>query len=259
MRRDPRPARALRRLRSPVGRGGARSRAAPSLAACAFAALLSATAPDGALGAQLLDRGAFRLTVDGAPAGTEEFTIRRSGAGEAGETWLRGTIELLDGRAVTTAMRLVGPDASATLADYSAFVVGADTQAVRVVRSGDRLRTRTVASWGEEVSESRARPTTLLLEENVAHHYALLARWAESSGAPAVVHVTTPLAGGDETEARVESGPAELVVEGRAAATSRVRLSSAAGDAFAWFDERGRLVRVEASARGFVAIRVPGG
>ncbi len=220
--------------------------------------MLAALVPSADALAQLLDRGSFRLTVHGNLAGTEEFTIRRTGAGEAQVTLARATIDMSDGRTVTTVMRALGPDL--IVEDYSVFVTGPDTQAIRVVRSGDRLRTRVVAPWGEEVSELRARPSTVLLDQGVAHHYFLLTRYIGDTSLPLTVHTVSPLArDGQEVETRIETATEEVSSQGLPTNTVKILLSTDRGQHSAWFDGGGRLVRVEIPSLGFVAERGTGG
>jgi len=68
---------------------------------------MALAAPEG-VRAQRVDQGAFVLYVDGVEAGTEEFTIRREGTGDAQVTLATGTIDMRDGRTVTTILRLMG-------------------------------------------------------------------------------------------------------------------------------------------------------
>lgn len=214
-------------------------------------AVLALIAPEGARG-QLVDRGTFLLYVDGAEAGTEEFTIRREGSGDARVTLARGTVDLRDGRTVTTLLRLMGT--AMTLNEYSAFVTGADTLAVRVVRAGNRLRTRTEASRGEEERAYRARSSSVVFDEGVAHHYFVLGALRDG----ATVHMLAPLAEREEAAARLVTGSETIQLGGERVATTRIRFGSGEGAGTAWFDGSGRLVRVHLEGRGFLAERLPG-
>lgn len=214
-------------------------------------AVLALIAPEGARG-QLVDRGAFRLSVDGAEVGTEEFTIQREGSGDAQVTLARGTIAMRDGRTVTTLLRLRGT--AMILNEYSAIVTGADTLAVRVVRAGNRLRTRTEASRGEEERAYRARPSSVIFDERVAHHYFILGALEDG----AAVHILAPLAEREEAAARLVTGSETIQLGGERVATTRVRFGSGEGGGTVWFDGSGRLVRVHLEGRGFLAERLPG-
>ena len=199
-----------------------------------------------------MDQGTFQLYVDGVEAGTEEFRIQREGTGDAQVTLATGTIGMRDGRTVTTILRLLGTDM--LLNQYSAFVTGTDTLAVRVMRAGNRLRTRTVASQGEEEQAYRARASSVILDEGVAHHYFVLNAWADG----ATVHGLAPLAGREQATIRLVTGSETIQLGGERVATTRIRFNAADGGGTAWFDGSGRLVRVALEGRRFLADRLPG-
>ena len=239
----------MNRASTPSHTGFAGCRALVILAA----AILAAALPVGAYGQLVLDRGTFRLFVDGEEAGAEEFTIQRIGTGDALVTLARGIVTMNDGRTVVTVLRLEGP--AMVLNEYEAVVTGADTLAVRVVRRGDRLQTRMVAPWGEEMRYYRARATTVLFDEGVAHHYFLLARFLENGGETASLHAFAPLSEREQTAARLSFGSETIVLEGERVQATRIGFGSGQGAGTAWFDGSGRLVRISLPARGFAAER----
>ena len=220
----------------------------------AAVALVAVVAPEAARG-QLVDRGAFVLYAGDEEVGTEEFTILRQGTGDAQLTLATGTLTLHDGRIVKTILRLVGT--TMVLNEYEVSVSGSDTLAVRVIRDGNRLRTRSVGPWGEEAWEYPARASTVVLDDGVAHHYFLLGALLEAYGAEAQVHAVAPLI-------RMEAPPAQVVfasetidVGGESVETTRITLSSEGNGRTAWFDGSGRLVRVALADRRFEAMRRP--
>ena len=219
----------------------------------AAAAGTRAPEPTRAVAGQLVDRGTFRLSVDGVEAGTEEFTIQRIGTGDAEVTLARGTINMLDGRTLTTVLQLQGP--AMLLVEYSALVTGTDTLGVTLVRSGDRLRSRTVTPRGEEVRQYRARVSTVLFDEGVAHHYFLLGAFADGGGAGVTVHAVAPLSGREEPAAELDIGSEAIRLNGERVEATRISFRSSQGSGAAWFDGSGRLVRVALPGRGFVAER----
>lgn len=221
-----------------------------ALLRAAAVAILAVTTPESAWG-QLVDRGTFLLYVDGVEAGTEEFTIQREGTGDAQVTLATGTVGMRDGRIVTTILRLMGTDM--VLNEYSASVGGADTLAVRVLRTGNRLRTRTVTSLGEEERAYRARASSVILDEGVAHHYFVLNAWADAGS----VHALAPLAEREEPAIRLATGSETIQLGGERVATTRIRFDSSDRIGTAWFDGSGRLVRVALEGRRFLAERLP--
>lgn len=227
---------------------------APSIPVGWVLVAMSATAaPDPASG-QLVDRGAFVLYAGGEEVGTEEFTIRRQGTGEAQVTAATGTLRLRDGRIVKTILRLVGT--AMVLNEYEVSVSGSDTLAVRVVRDGNRLRTLTVAPWGEEAREYPARATTVIFDDGVAHQYFLLATLVEAYGAEARIHAVAPLVEMEEPPAQPDIGLETIEVAGERVETTRIRLSSDGDTRTAWFDGSGRLVQVAVARRDFRAVRL---
>ena len=220
----------------------------------ALVAVVAVTVPQRASG-QLVDRGTFVLYASGEDVGTEEFTIQRQGTGDAQVTLATGTLTLRDGRIVKTILRLVG--ATMVLEEYSAFVSGSDTLDVRVVRTGNRLRTRTVAPWGEEAWEYPARASTVILDDGVAHHYFLLGALLEAYGAEARIHAVAPLAEMEALPVLPDIGSETIEVGGERVETTRIRLSSEGDTRTAWFDGSGRLVRVKLAGRDFEALRLP--
>lgn len=243
------------RRHQPYLRGGPRIRSPrgfpPRTAGLTAVAVLALAAPEDT-GAQLVDRGVFLLYVDGEEAGTEEFTIQREGTGDAQVTLATGTVEMRDGRTVTTILRLMGTDMMLTR--YSAFVTGPDTLAVRVVRTGSRIRTRRMASSGEEERAYRARPSSVVFDDGVAHHYFVLNTLVDG----AAVHALAPLAEREEPAARLVTGSETIQLGGERVETTRIRFGPVEGGGTAWFDGSGRLVRVHLEGRGFLAERLPG-
>ena len=219
----------------------------------ALVAVLAAAAPDRTSG-QLVDRGAFVLYAAGEEVGTEEFTIQRQGTGEAQVTAATGTLRLRNGRIVKTILRLVGT--AMVLNEYQVSVSGSDTLAVRVARDGNRLRTRTVAPWGEEAREYPARASTVILDDGVAHQYFLLAALVEAYGAEALIHAVAPLVEMEELPAQPDIGVETIEVAGERVETTRIRLSSDGDTRTAWFDGSGRLVQVATTRRDFRAVRL---
>ncbi len=220
----------------------------------AVVAAVAAVAPERAPG-QLVDRGTFVLYASGEEVGTEEFTIQRQGTGDAQVTLATGTLTLRDGRIVKTILRLVGT--TMVLDEYSASVSGSDTLAVMVVRAGNRLRTRTIAPWGEEAWEYPARATTVIFDDGVAHHYFLLGALLEAYGAEAQIDAVAPLAEMEELTVRPDIGSETIEVGGERVETTRIRLSSEGDSRTAWFDGSGRLVRVTLAGSDFQALRLP--
>lgn len=223
------------------------------LLAVVILTVLASTVHAAELRGQQLDRGRFRLFLDGSEVGTEDFTIQRIGSGEAQETLARGAVRMNDGRVITTILRTVGP--AMAFSEYAAIVRGADTLEVRVVHAGDRLRRVTVAPWGEEEQEFRASPRTMIFDPGIAHHYFVVGGFLAGGTTETTLHAFEPRSGGKNWNAELDIGSETLMLEGEQVEATRVRIRSGGEIRTVWFDGSGRLVRVEAPQDGFVAQR----
>lgn len=218
------------------------------------AALLASGPFSGAtVAAQLLERGTFRIWVDGAEVGSEQFTIQRQGTGDAQTTEARSTVSMQDGRRLNTHLEVVGPEL--TLVQYAAVETGPDTLSVTLSRTGNRLRTRTTTDWGLKVRGYRARPATFVLDEGVAHHYFVLGEFSGEDSGGRTLHVFSRASEGIEPIEVAGPAPETIELGGERIAATRIDFGSGEGAGTAWFDGSGRLVRVSLPGRGFVAER----
>ena len=208
----------------------------------------------GTLAAQVLERGTFRLWIDGTEAGSEQFTIQRQGTGGAQTTEARSIVSMRDGRRLDTHLEVVGPEL--TLVQYLAVETGPDTMSVTLSRTGDRLRTRTVTDWGLKVRGYRARPATFVFD-GVAHHYFVLAGFAAADAVGRTMHVFSRTSDGIKPIEVAGTGPETIELGGERIEATRVDFGSGVDAGTVWFDGSGLLVRVSLPGRGFVAERSP--
>ena len=229
-------------------------RAAVVRAACVVAAIAPAFLPAEEAWGQRVDRGAFRLYLNGREAGTEEFEIRWRGEGDDQRATATGAVSMRDGATLVTTLVAQGP--TLVVRSYRALrFEGPDTLAVTLERAGSRFDALAQGPGGEEVREYRAPLSTVILDEGVAHHYFVLG--ALLQGRLSSLHVLSPVSQ-KEASAEADATPETIQVDGAPIATTRVRLSFGDEERLAWFDGSGRLVRVEAPAGGFAAERVLG-
>ncbi len=216
--------------------------------------------PPGGASAQLVDKGTFYLTVNGEALGTEEFEIRRSGAGNAQTILAQGTVTYRAGGTVQTILKTTGP--SMMVIHYRVKTGGGaqgstdGAKEVIVVRLGNRFEARTKAEWGEELREYRARTETALLEEEVAHHHFLLAPLIQTGATS--VHMLSPLSETETELVGVSQSDESITIGVENIATTKLRIGAGAGLRELWFDSSGRVMRVSIPARNFLAERVPG-
>ena len=219
----------------------------------ATAAALAA-AGAGAAHAQVVDKGSFHLTVDGTAQGTEEFEIRRSGTGAAIEVRAQGSVTYRTGKTVETMLIATGPDMA--IHRYSVALTGDENKRVIIARMGNRLEARTSAEWGEELREYRATEGTVLLEDDVAHLYFLLAALAGDTRES--VHAVSPLTETQGTLPVISRTNEVVDLGGERIATTKVRIGAGDDAREMWYDASGRLMRLSIPSRGTVAERIPG-
>ncbi len=223
---------------------------------CRFlvAAALAAGPVSGAtLTAQLVERGTFRIWVNGSEVGLEEFTIQRQGTGNAQTTEARSIVSMQDGRRLDTLLEVVGPELA--LVQYAALETGADTLSVTLSRTGNRLRTRTISDWGLKVRGYRARPSTFVFDEGVAHHYFVLGELAAEDSAGRTLYVFSRVSDGIVPIEVAGAAPESIELAGERIEATRIDFGTGDGAGSVWFDGSGSLVRVSLPGRGFVAER----
>jgi len=204
---------------------------------------------------QPVDEGVFRLYLHGQRSGREEFSIRQVGTGEQGRIILRGSVslEFPDGRLE------LAPAAEAARADlevsaYQVKASGRETTDIFVSLSGRRYLARIVSSRGEELREFRAGPGSVLLDDGVAHHHHLLTPFLEQAS-PVSVTVLTPRAQSQVRMTLAPMGREEIRIGQDRVQARRFRLDGVEGHRDIWFDDQGRLLRVEIPSQGYVAER----
>jgi len=207
-----------------------------------------------AAGAQsvVVDEGSFALTLNGAPAGTERFTIRRAGVGDDAIVIANAVIQVDRGAGPTELRPLLEAtpldDASS---NYQLKVSGAETAELSVRLTGRRYVSRIQTESGEEEREFLARPGTRILEEGVAHQYYFLRTAREGARVPVIEPRTRrqlQLAVSAPSEEEVRVGSVRVQ-------TRKVTFSAGEDVRIVWFDGQGRVVRVEVPSTGYVAAR----
>jgi hypothetical protein len=220
------------------------------IALFAFAALAAAPA---AAQTGASDQGTFRVYVQDAEVGTEEFTIRQVGSGETSEYTATGRISL---RLPTGSLELTPRLRSRGLqADPTSYQVdvGGDSPRKIVGNVGEgRFSARIVTAAGEQLREYAASSGALVLDEGVAHHYFFLAQRTRSGRVPVIVPrenrqvMATVTSRGEE---RVEVNGAQVPLY------HLVVQPAGAGPQHVWVDALNRVIRVEIPDRGYRAVR----
>lgn len=216
------------------------------------AALLAlALALPGALRAQS-DEGTFRVSIDGRPAGTEEFSIRQSGSGASTEIVASGRVSIrLPSGSLELTPRLRAAGLNADPVAYQVEVGGDAPRRIVGTVGGGRFSAKIVSGSGEQLREYVASSGAVILDDAVAHHYYFLAQRG-----PGRVPVIVPRENrqvlatvSPRTEERLEVG-------GTTANLFRFTVQPAGGEErHVWVDALNRVIRVEIPARGYSAVR----
>lgn len=122
------------------------------------------------------DKGRFRVLVDGQPSGTEDFQIAR-----AGSDWIaRGTAEISAGGGTAKLSSTLRLRSDGSPVKYEFDMTGLDGKksAVDVVFNGGTATVETETSGSPAFTQEffYETPRVVVLDNNLYHHYALLAR-----------------------------------------------------------------------------------
>jgi hypothetical protein len=224
--------------------------------ALAAAAALGLAAPGLASGAQIL--GAQNTTVDegtllierrGAPAGRESFRIVRSSGGERPLYTATAQIAYGERRIAST----LSADAAGSALIYRLEVKqgGAVDEKVTASARPGRLSAMARTSHGESAKDYVVPDGAVVLEDEVFHQYALLAR----APRPAEVTVVVPRTGRQQTLRLASTPGASVVVDGKTVSATHWTFELQGEARELWTDAAGRLLKVAIPARGIVAVR----
>jgi hypothetical protein len=204
---------------------------------------------------RLVDSGEFRILVSGREAGRETFSIHRQGAGQD----LRFTAQCsLDAQLaegplrMTTTLVTLGPDRAPS--GYEVKVSGSRSEEATVRRQGARYVYRRNSDAGQEMREVRVPSGAAVLEFWVTHqfHFAV-ARYLDGSRDLAVVD---PRQGRPIQVTMEAREPTTFTLGDEAIPVSRIRIPMQSGFWEVWYDDSGRIMRVEQPLAGFRSERV---
>jgi hypothetical protein len=198
------------------------------------------------------DRGTLLIQVQGRPAGSEEFEIRSS----AGAWTARGTADVAaenGGSAKVTGKLELTPDGAPLRYDWTAS--SPRKAAATILFEGTlakmELRLEGSAPYSQEFNFQS--PPVVILDNNMYHHYAILARiydWEHKE--PKTYNVLIPQ---DLTPGTVSTEyGGQQVVDGQKLDMLRVRSTDLEIELYC---DNGRLVRLEVPASKAVVVRQP--
>jgi hypothetical protein len=203
-----------------------------------------------------VDENAFRIYLNGEEVGREEFSIRQIGSGAPRSLILRGDLELnLESGAVFLAPAMAVQGDELSVSTYQVKVTGAEATDVYVNVSGNRYLSRVVSEAGEQLREYRAGPGSVLLDEDVVHHHYLLGPFLQTEQVVSL-SVLSPRAARQERMTLSFWGEEEIRVGGiLVQGARRYHLAGGGLPRDIWFDDQGRILRLEIPSLGYVAER----
>jgi hypothetical protein len=218
--------------------------------------LLGLLHPPGGAQNVSVDENAFRIYVNGEEVGREEFSIRQIGPSEPRRLILRGNVDLdLEAGSLNLAPAMDVQGETLAVSTYQIKVSGTETTDIFVNVSENRYLTRIVSSSGEQFREFRAGPGSVLLDEGVVHHHYLLQPFLEN-GPPVSLTVLTPRGGRQQRMTLSLVGEEEIRVGGILVPDAR-RFHLGGGELTRdiWYDNQGRILRLEIPSLSYVAER----
>jgi hypothetical protein len=199
----------------------------------------------------VVDQGRFTVSYRGEPAGSEDFSIRRAGLGPDDAIFANATISLTRGGLSQEIRPLLRATPEGVAIEYQVEVTGADALELGLRRVARRYVATIRSGAGEEQREFPATAETRVLEPDVAHFYYFL-RDTEPGAVTPVIEPRSRTRHDLTTGAAVEQ---QLTIGSTTLPARRVEYTAGSDVRRVWFDELGRVLRVEIPSTGYVAER----
>ena len=203
-----------------------------------------------------LDEGSFRLSVGGREIGTEVFSIRQNGTGEAAVIIAVGRI-VMDGDKGPQQLNSELQVAGGTLrpAAYEVRVQGTGSEQIKGRVVGGRFSAQIVSPAGEMMREYLAGDGAVIVDEGVAHQYFFVARRA--LGKPMRMPLIIPRLNKQVVANVTHEVGEKVAIAGRSFDAHRYTIAAPGLPArYVFVDSEGRVLRVEIPDKEFVAQRV---
>ena len=216
---------------------------------CVALALCASVTADAQTSA-VIDEGTLMISTGGVPVGRESFRIVRA-PGPGGQVFRAQSQSAIGVRRITTTL---STDSLGAPVSYDATTLerGETVERLRGRGRPDRFSALVQNSRAESSREYLVQPGTILLDDDVFHHFHFVAAAVIDS----IVTVIVPRAARTERLRLVRHGPVALPIGDRTITATRLALvDSAGGRREFWLDPRGRLLRVSIPAQGIVAVR----
>jgi hypothetical protein len=203
--------------------------------------------------AQNVDRGTFRVYVEGREVGSETFTITQSGSGAVAVTLADGRVDLrLPDGSLQLVPRLRAQGVGADPVQYQVDVSGDVPQRVVGTIGGGRVSAKIVTPAGEQLREYVASVGAVVLDDGVAHHYYFVAQRTHSGRVPVIV----PRENRQVIATVADRGEETVQIAGASVRLFHLQVQPAGGlVADVWVDALNRVIKVEVPGRQYRAIR----
>jgi hypothetical protein len=199
----------------------------------------------------IVDEGSFRLSVRGAPVGTETFTIRQSGTGAAANIVAQGRITLDSGDQTRALLQVDGPGLRP--AAYQIEASGPDRVTVRGQAAGNRFRAQVVSATGETMREYLIGEGAIVLDDGVAHHHYFIAGLTPGARP---IPVIVPRQNRQVTASLRDAGRESIDVGGQRVSARRLSFEpEGMPTRMLWVDDEGRILRLSIPDQGYLAER----
>lgn len=199
------------------------------------------------------DAGTFQVFVGGREVGTEEFTIRQTGAGTNAEVNAAGRVALsLPTGSLELLPRLRASGFQASPLAYEVAIGGSSPRKIVGTIGSGRFSAKIVTPSGEQLREYVASDGAVVLDEGVAHHYFFLARRMRNGSVPILI----PRENRQVMATVSDRGEERVQVAGTTANLFHLVVQPRGGDErHVWVDALGRVIKVEIPAAEYRAVR----
>ncbi len=222
-------------------------RTALAVAAAAFLVL----PPAGSAQAVILDEGSFRLSVRGAPTGTETFSIRQTGSGTGATVVAQGRITLDTGYQTRALLQVDGTGHRPST--YQVESTGPERVTVRGQLTGNRFRAQVISPTGESMREYLVGERAVVVDDDVTHHHHFVVAARDGVATPVIV----PRLYRQVTATVREVGRENIDVAGQRVSARRISFeANGMARRTLWVDDQGKLLRLSIPETGFLAERL---
>lgn len=196
----------------------------------------------------VVDEGSFTITVNGAPAGRENFWIRTT-PDPRGTVYIATATSVIGGRRIEP-RELAAENGSALRYDVKLTENG-DVQQTSGVVDRSRMSLSVRNARGESSREFVVADGALILDEDIFHQYFFLARRGASGAVPVIV----PRRNAQVTARVSTSGSEPLAIGGTTLQARHLVVAQGGVSTDVWVDADGRVLKVAIPSRGLVALR----